>query len=70
MRALVDIPDGLIKDLATISETKKLPRAEIIRRAISAYIADNKPTAELAFGLWANNKIDGLEYQEKVRSEW
>lgn len=70
MRALVDIPDSLIKDLSKISKSKKLPRAEIIRRAISAYIAKNKPSGEDAFGLWAGQKIDGLEYQTNVRAEW
>ena len=23
-----------------------------------------------AFGLWKNREVDGLVYQEKVRSEW
>jgi hypothetical protein len=23
-----------------------------------------------AFGLWADRKIDGLEYQRKLRDEW
>ena len=23
-----------------------------------------------AFGLWSNRKIDGLEYQRKLRAEW
>lgn len=70
MRALVDIPDALIKDLSNISKSKKLPRAEIIRRALSAYVAENKPTGADAFGLWASQKIDGVEYQDKMRAEW
>lgn len=70
MRTLVDIPDRQIEDLAVICATKKVSRSEAIRQAISFYIGKNKlPTAE-AFGLWENQKIDGLVYQEQVRSEW
>ena len=73
MRALVDIPDSQLNDLAVVCKAKKLPRAEVIRQAIAAYIADNKPNASQAFGLWASGKkapVDGLAYQEKVRTEW
>ena len=75
MRAIIEIPDKQISDLALIAKTKKLPRAEIIRQAIAAYIASNKPSAAPAFGLWAKhiNKDqlqDGMQYQEKVRAEW
>ena len=70
MRALVDIPDGQIDDLAEICEAKKLSRAEAIRQAIASYIERNKPAAVDAFGLWKNQKVDGLAYQEQVRSEW
>lgn len=77
MRALVDIPDSQLSDLAIVCKTKKLPRAEVIRQAIAAYIAENKPNASQAFGLWANSNaqakkepVDGLAYEEKVRTEW
>jgi hypothetical protein len=73
MRTLIDIPDHQISELAAICQIKKLPRAEVIRQAIAAYLANNKPTEpETAFGLWArqNQAVDGLDYQEKIRSEW
>ena len=70
MRTLVDIPDRQIKDLAAICETEKVSRAEIIRQAISAYLEKNKAGAVEAFGLWKGRKVDGLAYQEQVRSEW
>jgi hypothetical protein len=71
MRALVDIPDSLIAELATIGQTQRLPRAEIIRRAICAYVDEHKLNqSKDAFGLWAKESIDGLAYQEAVRSEW
>jgi hypothetical protein len=59
-----------MEDLATICTAKKLPRTEVIRQAITAYIATNKAMGGDAFGLWGNKVIDGLKYQKKVRSEW
>jgi len=70
MRTLVDIPDRQIKDLMAICEAEKLSRAEAIRQAISAYIEKKKPEAIEVFGLWKDRKVDGLAYQEQVRSEW
>jgi hypothetical protein len=65
-----DIPDRQIEDLAVICKAEQKTRSEIIRRAISAYIEEHKPAAVDAFGLWKDRKVDGLAYQEQVRSEW
>lgn len=70
MRTLVDIPDRQLKDLSAICEAEKVSRAEVIRQAISSYIEKKKPGTADAFGLWRDRKVDGLEYQEQVRSEW
>jgi metal-responsive CopG/Arc/MetJ family transcriptional regulator len=70
MRTLVDIPDRQIEDLAVICESRHISRAELIRQAIAVYIEQNKPSAADAFGIWKNTNVDGLAYQEKMRSEW
>ncbi|MDD2741896.1 MAG: ribbon-helix-helix domain-containing protein [Rhodocyclaceae bacterium] len=70
MRTLIDIPDRQIKDLAAICKTENVSRAEVIRRAIAAYLEKQTPIAVEAFGLWKQHKIDGLTYQEQARSEW
>ena len=70
MRTLVDIPDRQIKDLTAICEAEKVSRAEVVRRAIADYLEKKKPGAAEAFGLWKDRKVDGLAYQEQVRSEW
>ena len=70
MRTLVDIPDRLIRELTAICEAEKVSRAEVIRQAIASYIEKKKPATIEAFGLWKGRKIDGLAYQEQVRSEW
>jgi hypothetical protein len=71
MRTLVDIPHKQLIDLTSICEARKLPRAEVIRQALAAYIEANKVAPmENAFGLWKNHAVDGMVYQEQVRSEW
>ncbi|MDN7429275.1 CopG family transcriptional regulator [Burkholderia sp. AU16741] len=70
-RILVDLSDGQLDALAVIVETQHRPRAAIIRDAIDAYIALNKHRlADDVFGLWKDRTIDGLAYQEELRSEW
>ncbi|RQX84736.1 CopG family transcriptional regulator [Burkholderia anthina] len=70
-RILVDLSDGQLNALAVIVETQHRPRAAIIRDAIDAYIALNKHRlADDVFGLWKDRTIDGLAYQEELRSEW
>lgn len=70
MRTLIDIPDEQINSLAVIAEAQKTSRSELVRRAITAYIEQLKPTTVDAFGLWREHKEDGLAYQERLRSEW
>ena len=70
-RILVDLSDGQLDALAVIVETQHRPRAAIIRDAIDAYIALNKHRlADDVFGLWKDRTVDGLAYQEELRSEW
>ena len=69
MRALVDVPDDLIKDLEYISISNKVSRAEIIRRALRDFVGNNKQTSD-GFAIWKNSQVDGLALQEKLREEW
>ncbi|CAB3967678.1 CopG family transcriptional regulator [Burkholderia sp. AU31652] len=70
-RILVDLSNGQLDELAAIVETERRPRAAIIRDAIDAYIALHKrPLADDVFGLWKDRTVDGLAYQEELRSEW
>ncbi len=74
MRILVDIPEPQLRELTRLSKRRKVSRAAVIREALSAYLARQKSTTEKdmrnAFGLWGDHKIDGLEYQRKLRDEW
>jgi metal-responsive CopG/Arc/MetJ family transcriptional regulator len=70
MRALIDIPEKQIQALSAICAAEKLSRAEAVREAIAYYIDKKKPQANEAFGLWQDQNVDGVAYQERVRSEW
>lgn len=70
MRTLVDIPDKQIKDLMAVCEAEKVSRAEVIRQAISLYLKNKKLEEVDAFGIWKDKNVDGLTYQEQMRSEW
>jgi hypothetical protein len=71
MRTLVDLGDAQIEALDELSKKEKESRAALIRQAIDDYLAKRRSKKEGdAFGLWGKRKVDGLAYQEKVRSEW
>lgn len=70
-RILVDLPEAQVADLAELVKAEQRPRAAVIRDAIDAYIAHHKPGLKAdVFGLWKDQKIDGLKYQQELRSEW
>ena len=69
-RILVDIPQKYLDDLGDLARLEKRSRAEIIRKAIASYVEQNKPVTADAFGLWKDRQVDGLAYQEAIRSEW
>ncbi|MBB3660141.1 putative transcriptional regulator [Rhizobium sp. BK650] len=71
MRTLVDIGDPEVKALDRLAQREKMSRAALIRKAIDDFLARNNADIEAeAFGLWGDRKIDGLTYQENMRSEW
>jgi metal-responsive CopG/Arc/MetJ family transcriptional regulator len=71
MRTLIDVGDPQIRELDELSKEERRSRAALIREAIDDYLAKRRKKHEGdAFGLWGKRKVDGLAYQEKVRSEW
>jgi metal-responsive CopG/Arc/MetJ family transcriptional regulator len=71
MRTLVDLPEADIRALDELGERRRVSRAKIIREAVSAFLTKSADAnAEEAFGLWRDRNVDGLEYQQQVRSEW
>jgi len=57
-------------DLVAREENKT--RTEVMKEAIIHYVSRQKTSnaSRDVFGLWKDQGIDALEYQEKIRSEW
>jgi metal-responsive CopG/Arc/MetJ family transcriptional regulator len=71
MRTLVDVGDTQLQELDQLSKQEKRSRAALIREAIDDFLAKRHSKHQGdAFGLWGKRKVDGLVYQERVRSEW
>jgi hypothetical protein len=83
MRTLVDIPNRQLDELSAICAARSLSRAEVVRQAIDAFIRQNRPSQQEAFGIWKDRHArvpviegastlpeDGLAYQERLRGEW
>jgi hypothetical protein len=72
MRAHIDIPDSDLEAIRRITGALGISRAEVVRRAIKAFVYSQKTmTLDDGFGLWRNSSTDdGLDYQQRMRSEW
>ncbi len=71
MRTLVDIDEAELDALDRIAKSENVSRASLIRHAVRDYLGRNARTQQAdAFGLWSDSSVDGLRYQEDVRSEW
>lgn len=70
MRALIDIPDEQSAPLAELCRRQAISRSEAIRRAIALYLDRHDAPGDDAFGLWSEQKLDGVEYQRSIREEW
>lgn len=72
MRFLADIPDSDVEWLDTLAAEQGVSRAELVRRAVSAYRADASGDAiDNAFGIWRGRGDigDGLKYQRRLRGK-
>ena len=71
MRILADIPDDDLQLLNRMSALEGVSRAELVRRAVAAALEAHRVAERVdAFGLWGDAPVDGLAYQDRVRSEW
>ena len=71
MRTLVDIPEEDLKALTQLGRRRRASRARVIRQAVREYLARHAvESADEAYGLWRGQGVDGLEHQQRLRSEW
>jgi predicted transcriptional regulator len=71
MRILVDANEAQVAALDELAKREKRPRAAVIRAAIDDYVVRHRQSRiKEGFGLWGDRAMDGMAYQEKLRSEW
>ena len=71
MRTIIEVPDEVIKSLDQFGAQQNQSRAALIREAIAQYLeGKSSSSAAAAFGVWEPKGIDGLNYQNELRSEW
>jgi metal-responsive CopG/Arc/MetJ family transcriptional regulator len=71
MRILVDVGEIQLRELDELSKQEKRSRTALIRDAINDLRTKRRRKHEGdAFGLWGARRVDGLVYQNRLRSEW
>ena len=71
MRTLVDFPEGQVVALDQLAKQNKQSRAALIRLAVDDFLKKHQRNQSVnAFGLWGDQKVDGLDYQQQARGEW
>ncbi|MCU0793176.1 MAG: ribbon-helix-helix protein, CopG family [Opitutaceae bacterium] len=70
MRTIIDLPDHQLTALGELCERENISRAEAIRRALDAMLAEKQAaTREAAFGAWAK-RGDSRDTVAAMREEW
>jgi metal-responsive CopG/Arc/MetJ family transcriptional regulator len=70
-RILIDLNEAQVEELTTLAQSEQRPRAAVVREAISAYLVQRRQApGRSVFGLWQGRGVDGLRYQQELRSEW
>ncbi|TVP92863.1 MAG: CopG family transcriptional regulator [Thioalkalivibrio sp.] len=71
MRTIIDLPEEQIEALKLLAERENASRAELVRRAVSDYLAQRMGDGtDGAFGIWRKRGEGGLEYEARIRQEW
>lgn len=71
VRTIIDLPPAQLDALDAWCRRDGISRAEAIRRAVAATVGQHAAVGrEAAFGLWRDQPIDGLAWQERLRAEW
>lgn len=71
MRTIIELPQEQLTHLDALCRRENLSRAEAIRRAIAAMLADRAEADTAgAFGLWRDRAANAQADLEKLRNEW
>lgn len=72
MRTTIRLTDAQFETLDRLRASKHASRAELIRRAVDAFLRTQKGASiaeRPGFGARKKKRVDGLTYQRKLRAE-
>jgi hypothetical protein len=69
-RLSVNFPESCIDAPDAIAQAEGLSRAQVVRKAILLYLEQRRCANGDAFGIWKERPVDGVAYQEAMRSAW
>ena len=71
MRTIIELPTEQVTDLDALCRREGISRAEAVRRAVSAMLAERSTReAAGAFGLWRGRAAEVLATHDRLRDEW
>ncbi len=71
MQILIEVDNDEMTARDALAAAEKISRDDLLRQAIGPLLVQkNADKPETAFGLWTKHTIDGLEYEDALRSEW
>ena len=73
MRTIIELPEEQIAKLDALRAMEHLSRAELIRRAVDAYLQAHTAASlsdQPGFGAWKRTGEDGVALQRRLRAEW
>ena len=73
MKVLINFSEEQVEALDKIARSRKSPRMRIVQEAVDYYLSQEslkKGESLNGFGAWKGKKIEGLQYQRKMRGEW
>ena len=73
MRTTIRLTDAQIEALNRLRATERVSRAELVRRAVDAFLQAQKGASiaeRPGFSAWKKKRVDGVAYQRKLRAEW
>ncbi len=72
MPTTVEISPEQVEALDRIAAREHTSRDALVRRLVAEFVAESavQSGVDRFFGLWVGRAIDGLDHQERLRSEW
>lgn len=69
-KTTIYLPEDLVIEIKTVSKQDRRSEAEVIREALSAYLAQRKRPLPSVFGMGSGGSIRASESEEWLEKNW